>query len=84
MTKEQFAKKHEGRFRLDILNVALAAKVGSDGDLRETTEMLLRDILAFGREIAAEIERLRAVIAKSCDETRHEDFPCRLPARKGR
>lgn len=51
MTPEQRAAEHEGRFRLDVLNIALAAKVGKEGDMQEAIEILLLDILAFGREI---------------------------------
>jgi hypothetical protein len=52
MTPEQFAAKHEGHFRIDILNIALAVKVGTEGDLREATKILLADILQYGRDCA--------------------------------
>lgn len=51
MTPKDIAAKHEGRFRLDVLNIALAAKLEKEGDLQEAIEILLLDILAFGREI---------------------------------
>jgi hypothetical protein len=50
VTFRSFADEYEHQFRLDILSVALAARVGKENDIREATTMLLRQILTLAQQ----------------------------------
>lgn len=52
-TGAQLADEYESLFRQNILNVALAARVGQEGDLRMVTEMLLESILELAEKAYA-------------------------------
>ena len=56
-TGAQLADEYEMLFRQNILNVALAARVGQEGDLRMATEMLLESILELAEKAYAAGQR---------------------------
>ena len=56
-TGAQLADEYENLFRQNILNVALAARVGQGGDLRMATEELLESILELAEKAYAAGQR---------------------------
>ena len=60
-TAGQLADEYESLFRQNILNVALAARVGEESDIRMATEMLLESILELAEEAYAAGQRSKGV-----------------------
>lgn len=53
VTGQQLADEYESLFRQKILNVALAARVGEEGDLRMAVDILLESILELAEKAYA-------------------------------